>query len=146
LILSGITPILRLPDIIYEEFVVPIYEYQCSACNHKFEIIQKVSADLLTVCPKCNENSLRKLVTAAAFRLKGGGWYETDFKDKQSRKNTVETEGKSDTSTDKSVEKPKTDSTAGSKEAKPATKSDNSSTETKTTIPATAPAPKPSAD
>jgi putative FmdB family regulatory protein len=141
LILSGITPIFRIPVIIYEEFVVPIYEYQCSACNHKFEIIQKVSDDLLTVCPKCNENALRKMVTAAAFRLKGGGWYETDFKDKQSRKNTVESDTKSDSGAEKGDSKTTADSNSDIKESKPAVSSE--------TKPAKNPAPaspKPSAD
>jgi len=62
---------------------VPIYEYQCGACNHKFEILQKLSDALLETCPQCEQKKLRKLVTAAAFRLKGTGWYETDFKDKK---------------------------------------------------------------
>ncbi len=64
---------------------MPIYEYQCDACGHKFEILQKISDDLLTTCPDCNEEKLRKLVTAAAFHLKGTGWYVTDFKDKKSQ-------------------------------------------------------------
>jgi putative FmdB family regulatory protein len=59
---------------------MPIYEYQCDACEHKFEKLQKISDDPLKDCPACNEPKLNKLVSAAAFRLKGGGWYETDFK------------------------------------------------------------------
>ncbi len=59
---------------------MPIYEYQCEACSHKMEKLQKISDEPLTICPKCNEPSLNKLVSAAGFRLKGGGWYETDFK------------------------------------------------------------------
>ena len=62
---------------------MPIYEYQCDACKHKFESLQKVSDALLETCPQCKKNKLRKLVSAAAFRLKGTGWYETDFKDKK---------------------------------------------------------------
>ena len=61
---------------------MPIYEYQCDACMHKFEVIQKVSDPLLTQCPACSKSKLRKLVSAAAFQLKGTGWYATDFKDK----------------------------------------------------------------
>ena len=59
---------------------MPIYEYQCEACDHKMEKLQKLSDEPLKVCPICNESMLNKLVSAAGFRLKGGGWYETDFK------------------------------------------------------------------
>ena len=59
---------------------MPIYEYQCTECEHKLESLQKISAAPLTDCPACNEPALKKLVSAASFRLKGGGWYETDFK------------------------------------------------------------------
>lgn len=59
---------------------MPIYEYQCEACEHKLEKIQKMSDALLVDCPLCHEPKLKKLVSAAAFRLKGKGWYETDFK------------------------------------------------------------------
>lgn len=59
---------------------MPIYEYQCEACDHKMEKLQKLSDEPLKVCPVCNESKLNKLVSAAGFRLKGGGWYETDFK------------------------------------------------------------------
>jgi len=59
---------------------MPIYEYQCESCGHVMEKIQKMSDDPLKDCPACNKSALRKLVSAAAFRLKGDGWYETDFK------------------------------------------------------------------
>ncbi len=59
---------------------MPIYEYQCEACGHRLEKIQKIADDPLKDCPACEKASLKKLVSAAAFRLKGGGWYETDFK------------------------------------------------------------------
>ena len=59
---------------------MPIYEYQCRACEHAFETIQRMNEPVLTECPDCGEDQLKKLVSAAAFRLKGGGWYETDFK------------------------------------------------------------------
>ncbi len=59
---------------------MPIYEYQCETCDHKMEKLQKLSDEPLKVCPICNEPMLNKLVSAAGFRLKGGGWYETDFK------------------------------------------------------------------
>jgi len=59
---------------------MPIYEYECQACGHTMEAIQRMSDDPLTECPVCGKSSLQKLISAAGFRLKGGGWYETDFK------------------------------------------------------------------
>ncbi len=59
---------------------MPIYEYQCTACGELTEALQKVSDAPLTDCPACGKSALRKKISAAAFRLKGGGWYETDFK------------------------------------------------------------------
>ena len=59
---------------------MPIYEYQCSACGHTFDTLQKVGEAPLTLCPACGAEALRKLISPSAFRLKGGGWYETDFK------------------------------------------------------------------
>ena len=59
---------------------MPIYEYQCQACSKQLEALQKISDAPLRDCPDCGESSLKKKVSAAAFRLKGGGWYETDFK------------------------------------------------------------------
>jgi len=59
---------------------MPIYEYQCRSCGHEYEALQKVSEAPLTQCPACNKPDLTKKISAAGFRLKGGGWYETDFK------------------------------------------------------------------
>ena len=59
---------------------MPIYEYECQACGHTMEAMQRMSDDPLTDCPACGKASLQKLISAAGFRLKGGGWYETDFK------------------------------------------------------------------
>jgi putative FmdB family regulatory protein len=59
---------------------MPIYEYQCLGCAHEFETIQKFSDPPLTHCPACGKELLKKKISAVAFRLKGGGWYETDFK------------------------------------------------------------------
>lgn len=59
---------------------MPIYEYQCSACRHEMEALQKISDPQLTECPVCHESALKKRISAAGFRLKGQGWYETDFK------------------------------------------------------------------
>jgi putative FmdB family regulatory protein len=59
---------------------VPIYEYQCEACGHNLEALQKLSDARLVDCPACAKPSLQKRISAAGFRLAGGGWYETDFK------------------------------------------------------------------
>ena len=59
---------------------MPIYEYQCGNCGHSLEALQKISDAPLLDCPACGAANLQKLVSAASFRLKGGGWYETDFK------------------------------------------------------------------
>ncbi len=61
---------------------MPIYEYVCNQCQHELETIQGFRERPLTDCPQCGERSLQKKVSAAAFHLKGTGWYETDFKDK----------------------------------------------------------------
>lgn len=65
---------------------MPIYEYRCSECGHELEKLQKISDAPLVDCPACGKPALQKLVSAAGFRLKGGGWYETDFK-KDKKKN-----------------------------------------------------------
>ena len=59
---------------------MPFYEYRCSECGHEFEAMQKMSDQPLSDCPECGRSALVKLVSATGFRLKGGGWYETDFK------------------------------------------------------------------
>ena len=85
---------------------MPIYEYACAHCGHSFDELQKISEAALVHCPKCNEPSLRKLLSAPKFRLKGQGWYETDFKtgdkrnlhgDKDSKGNSGKTDKKSST-------------------------------------------------
>lgn len=65
---------------------MPIYEYACEACGHTLEKLQKMSDAPLTICPQCSEPRLQKQVSAAGFRLKGGGWYVTDFKDNNKKK------------------------------------------------------------
>jgi putative FmdB family regulatory protein len=74
---------------------MPIYEYRCAECGHEFEQLQKLSDAALVECPACGKPALQKLVSAAGFRLKGGGWYETDFK-KDKKKNLAKADsGKS---------------------------------------------------
>ncbi len=76
---------------------MPFYEYQCRYCDHRLEVLQKIFDDPLVYCPECNEATLRKLVSAAAFRLKGTGWYETDFKDNGKRQEKSADGKRSDT-------------------------------------------------
>jgi putative FmdB family regulatory protein len=59
---------------------MPIYEYRCTACQHKLEALQKFSDAPLVTCPQCAKDTLTKLLSAAGFQLKGSGWYQTDFK------------------------------------------------------------------
>jgi len=101
---------------------MPMYEYQCRACEHEFEVLQKISDKALVHCPDSGKPELRKKISAAAFRLKGGGWYETDFKtgDKKNLAGEADATKKSDS--------------GSSGEAKAASNSDT-----------TTPAPKPAA-
>ncbi|ACE83857.1 FmdB family zinc ribbon protein [Cellvibrio japonicus] len=59
---------------------MPFYEYQCESCGHELEALQKLSDAPLVDCPACRKSTLKKQISAAGFRLSGGGWYETDFK------------------------------------------------------------------
>lgn len=85
---------------------MPIYEYQCVECQHIEEVIQKVSDDPLLECPSCNQPALKKNVTAAGFRLSGGGWYETDFKSGDKKNLTDSGSEKAKSDTDKPAAKP----------------------------------------
>jgi putative FmdB family regulatory protein len=67
---------------------MPFYEYQCDACGHHLEALQKISEGPLRKCPACGKSKLRRLISPPVFRLKGSGWYETDFKsDKEGKRN-----------------------------------------------------------
>ena len=67
---------------------MPFYEYQCAACGAHHEALQKITERPLRKCPACGKSTLRRLMSAPVFRLKGGGWYETDFKgDKEQQRN-----------------------------------------------------------
>ena len=78
---------------------MPIYEYRCGSCSHELEALQKISDSSLRKCPECGKLTLRRLISAPVFRLKGGGWYETDFKrDGDKKRNLVETHSESSSS------------------------------------------------
>lgn len=73
---------------------MPIYEYQCAACGHEAEVFQRMNDPDETHCPQCGKPDFQRMISAAGFRLKGAGWYETDFKS-GNKKNVVDG-GKSD--------------------------------------------------
>jgi putative FmdB family regulatory protein len=102
---------------------MPFYEYECQACKFYTEVMQKISDAPLTKCPSCGKNQLKKLVSAPVFRLKGGGWYETDFKsDKENKRNLVgqeKEEAKSETKAESKDAKPEAKETKETKAADP---------------------------
>ena len=68
---------------------MPFYEYECTQCRYYAEVLQKISDAPLRKCPSCGRNTFRKLVSAPVFRLKGSGWYETDFKGEREAKRNL---------------------------------------------------------
>jgi putative FmdB family regulatory protein len=105
---------------------MPFYEYECASCRFYSEVMQKVSDPPMKRCPSCGRNTMKKLVSAPVFRLKGSGWYETDFKsDKEAKRNlAVDKAEAATTDTAKTDAKPAETKAA---EAKPA---DSKPTET----------------
>jgi len=98
---------------------MPFYEYECPHCSYHEEVLQKITDAPLTKCPSCGKKGLRKLMSAPVFRLKGSGWYETDFKSDKENKRNLHGADKETTPADKKAEsKP---------EAKPETKSESKS-------------------
>jgi putative FmdB family regulatory protein len=93
---------------------MPFYEYQCSNCGHTLEAMQKITDAPLKKCPHCGKAQLQKLMSAPVFRLKGGGWYETDFKSDQDNKRNLA--DRPDADTPKDDKKDKTE-VSGGKEA-----------------------------
>lgn len=68
---------------------MPFYEYECSSCKFYVETLQKISDEPLKKCPSCKKPALKKLISAPVFRLKGAGWYETDFKSEGEDKRNI---------------------------------------------------------
>ncbi|MEO5343216.1 MAG: zinc ribbon domain-containing protein [Gammaproteobacteria bacterium SHHR-1] len=104
---------------------MPFYDYRCEACGHALEVLQKISDPLLTDCPECGQPTLKKQLTAPVFRLKGGGWYETDFK--SGNKKNLHDSGKEDKpkadkadKVDKPADKAKPEAKSAKKEPAPA--------------------------
>ncbi len=99
---------------------MPIYEYRCGDCGHIFDALQKMSDDPLKQCPECNENALKKLMSAPKFRLKGSGWYETDFKTGDKRNIADSGSSASKTTESKSTESKSSDTKSKSSDTKKA--------------------------
>jgi putative FmdB family regulatory protein len=88
---------------------MPFYEYECQSCKFYTEVMQKITDTPLTKCPSCGKKALKKLVSAPVFRLKGDGWYETDFKsDKENKRNLSGTEKEEPKAEAKADSKPET--------------------------------------
>lgn len=105
---------------------MPIYEYRCGDCKHEMEAIQKMADAALVDCPNCEQPALKKLISAAAFRLKGGGWYETDFKS-GGKKNLVGDAGAKSESSAASTAAPSSASTSSSSGTSSSTSSSSGS-------------------
>ena len=76
---------------------MPIYEYQCQACGHSFDALQKISEGVLRKCPECGKLKLKKMVSAPNFHLKGSGWYQTDFRGSGAKPAAASGTGKTET-------------------------------------------------
>ena len=110
---------------------MPFYEYECPSCGYRDEVLQKISDKPLTKCPTCGKKGLKKLMSAPVFRLKGSGWYETDFKsDKENKRNLAGPDKEESKSDDKKVDV-KADSKVESKAETPkADKAESAKTST----------------
>ncbi len=106
---------------------MPIYEYRCQACGGELEKLQRMSDAPLTDCPACGKPELKRLISAAGFRLKGGGWYETDFKQGSKRNLADSGEGEKKPATDKKDGKDKSGGDAKPAAATPKPAADKAS-------------------
>ncbi len=93
---------------------MPIYEYRCDSCGEQLEKLQKVSDEPLKDCPACGQPALKRLVSAAGFRLKGSGWYETDFKSGKKKNLADSGDGGGKKTSDKKASSSSTKSDQGS--------------------------------
>jgi len=93
---------------------MPIYEYQCQKCEHVLEALQKIAEEPLRFCPECGAEELKRLLSAPRFRLKGSGWYETDFKKDKDKRRNLASDGSSSSSSSGSSSGSTTGSTTGS--------------------------------
>ena len=113
---------------------MPIYGYVCKACGHTLDALQKISDEPLVDCPECGAAELKRQLSAPRFRLKGKGWYETDFKSDNQRNLAGDKEpGKSDGKDDKKTDKKSDSKTAVSKDKGSSNKKAVSKTKTSST-------------
>ena len=115
---------------------MPFYEYECQACKFYTEVMQKITDAPLTKCPSCGKRALKKLVSAPVFRLKGSGWYETDFKSAQENKRNLVGADKEEPKAEPKAEA--TDAKPAAQEAKDAKPADSKPAESKPAGPKTA--------
>ena len=118
---------------------MPIYGYACKKCDHQFDALQKMADDVLVECPACDEPQLKRQLSAPRFRLKGKGWYETDFKkdnqrnlagDTDTSKSDAKVNKKSEKKTDKKTDKKSESNSKASSTSKPSSKSSGSKANT----------------
>jgi putative FmdB family regulatory protein len=95
---------------------MPIYEYRCTSCGAELEKLQKISDPPLIECPECGKDALVKLISASSFRLKGSGWYETDFKTGKKKNGAAEATGEGAASADASKADAAKDSAGSAKD------------------------------
>ncbi|WP_020167503.1 MULTISPECIES: FmdB family zinc ribbon protein [Methylotenera] len=79
---------------------MPIYDFQCTSCGHKLELLRKISDPSTATCPNCNQETFNKMLSAPSFQLSGSGWYATDFKDKKVSKPSSSESAESTTKSD----------------------------------------------
>ena len=109
---------------------MPFYEYECSNCKFYVETLQKISDEPLRKCPSCKKSTMKKLISAPVFRLKGAGWYETDFKSEgEDKRNLADSE---EAAAEKPEEKASTDTKADAKADVPEKKKADAKPEVKT--------------
>ena len=96
---------------------MPFYEYQCKSCGHDLEAMQKITDRPLKKCPQCGKSQLQRLMSAPVFRLKGGGWYETDFKGDQDNKRNLADRPDADAPKEASKDAAKDSTTDAAKDA-----------------------------
>ena len=113
---------------------MPIYEYECRGCGERHEFIQKFSDSLKRKCPSCGKLRLRKLISAAAFHLKGDGWYVTDFRDKgKSKDKSSGTPDSAESSSDSKSDSKSSESTSADSKSTDSKSTDSKSTDSKST-------------
>jgi putative FmdB family regulatory protein len=113
---------------------MPFYEYECRSCGVQTEVLQKISDKPLRKCEACGKSALVKLVSAPIFRLKGGGWYETDFKSEQDRKRNLAGDGEEKPKSEsKDAETPKADATKSDASKPEASKTESTKSESSKT-------------